>query len=78
VAAFKLDRERQSHGAAPVAPAAPLAARPAGGERRGANRAKNVTRPAFGAKQTLTPRTRPVAAAAASAKTGTDDEWTSF
>jgi methyl-accepting chemotaxis protein len=65
VAVFKL-----AHGDAPRA----VAAAPAFVERRGPQRAKNVTRPKFGAKA-------PAAAATAEtapAKTGTDDEWTSF
>ncbi len=45
-------------------------------ERRGADRAKNVTRPAFGAKA-KTGAAKPQAAAAAQARTGSDD-WTSF
>jgi methyl-accepting chemotaxis protein len=49
-----------------------LAAVPAPAERRGPNRAKNVSRPSFKAK-TETP-----APSSAAKKTGTDDEWTSF
>jgi methyl-accepting chemotaxis protein len=49
-----------------------LAAAPAPAERRGPNRAKNVSRPSFKAK-TETP-----APSSAAKKTGTDDEWTSF
>ena len=77
VAVFKL-----AHGSAHVAvaptPAARSVAVPSPVERRGPNRAKNVTRPNFSAKA------RPTAAASAhiveapAQKTGTDDEWTSF
>jgi len=77
VAVFKL-----AHGSAHVAvaptPAARSVAVPSPVERRGPNRAKNVTRPNFSAKA------RPAAAAdapiveAPAQKTGTDDEWTSF
>ena len=45
-------------------------------ERRGADRAQNVTRPAFGAKSTAG-AAKPRAAAVAQARTGSDD-WTSF
>jgi len=71
-------------------------ATPAGGwggaERRGPDRAKNVARPAFGAKKpaakpaTATPAVTAQAAAGTAAasepsaarKTGTDDDWTTF
>jgi methyl-accepting chemotaxis protein len=49
-----------------------LAAVPAPAERRGPNRAKNVSRPSFKAK------TEAPAPSSAAKKTGTDDEWTSF
>ena len=73
VAVFKLAHDSQpiplAHTAAFVAPAvAPTV------ERRGPHRAKNVTRPAFG-KKTAAAAPAP---AAADAKTGTDDGWTSF
>ena len=45
-------------------------------ERRGLDRAKNVTRPKFGAKAATAPT--PNEDEASSRKTGTDDEWTSF
>ena len=67
VAVFKL-AAGESH-AAPVAAAPSFAA----AERRGPDRAKNITRPKFGAKATAMPViARPVAA-----KTGTNDDWTS-
>ncbi len=84
VAVFKLSQgERAELAAAPAvrgtaAPKALLSA-PAAVERRSAHRAKNITRPAFGANQAQvklkahTPR-----AEAAPRKTGTDDEWVSF
>jgi methyl-accepting chemotaxis protein len=52
------------------APPAPAVA-PAPAERRGPNRAKNVTRPKFNAKAEAP-------AASTAKKTGTDNEWTSF
>ncbi|MES2959464.1 MAG: methyl-accepting chemotaxis protein [Pseudomonadota bacterium] len=55
------------------APAA--SAMPSNGDRRGPNRAKNVTRPVFGGKATTVPTLK---AEAAIAKTGTDGEWASF
>ena len=68
VSVFKL-----SGGAQPVL-AAPVQAAPAVVERRGPNRAKNVERPRFGAKAAPpAPRAEPTPA-----KTGTDDDWTSF
>jgi methyl-accepting chemotaxis protein len=57
-------------GSAQATPAPAAIAAPA--ERRGPNRAKNVSRPQFKAK-TETP-----APSSAVKKTGTDDEWTSF
>ena len=52
-------------------------------ERRSPERAKNVTRPKFGAKSNLkakadAPTLTANAAEATPRKTGTDDEWTSF
>ena len=52
------------------------AAQPQQVERRGAARAKNVTRPQFGAKKAAVPAATPEALP--TAKTGTDDTWTSF
>ena len=46
-------------------------------ERRGPDRAKNVTRPTFGAKAANSKAPTP-SDEAAPRKTGTDDEWTSF
>ena len=76
VAVFKLgDARHATIGSAPRPTPAPVRAG-APVERRGPNRATNVTRPDFGAE------TRPAAPArlaeAAASKTGTDDEWTSF
>ena len=76
VAVFKLgDARHATIGLAPRPTPAPVRAG-AQVERRGPNRATNVTRPDFGAE------TRPAAPArlaeAAASKTGTDDEWTSF
>jgi methyl-accepting chemotaxis protein len=76
VAVFKLGTERAVPvTSAPVVPAvrAPVVARaPAVVERRGPNRANNVSRPKFCA-----PKAAPAPAAAAPAKTGSDD-WESF
>ena len=73
VAVFKLDERAAASHTAP----APL---PAQVERRGPDRAKNVTRPAFGAKAPAKPKTEPptLQAKAAVANTGTDGEWASF
>ena len=46
-------------------------------ERRSAQRAKNVVRPAFTAKPVAAPAPAPTPVASASAKTGTDD-WAAF
>jgi methyl-accepting chemotaxis protein len=75
VAVFKLGQGSENYAAAPLAHAAPARHQPAV-ERRGPDRAKNVTRPKFGAK--AKPGTPTLPTAVASAKTGTDDEWTSF
>ena len=72
VSVFKLGQGAAVHHA-PAAHAAP-AASPAAVDRRGPDRAKNVTRPTFGAKAKAPVRT----AEAAPAKTGTDGEWASF
>jgi methyl-accepting chemotaxis protein len=77
VAVFKLGHGGEHVVAAP-SPAARPAAAPSPVERRGPNRAKNVTRPNFAAKA------KPAAAAdahvveAPAPKTGTSDDWTSF
>ena len=73
VAVFRLSHE--GHGDA--AYVAPPAANASSGERRGPQRAKNVTRPAFKSKQATAPAPEPSPSASAPAKTGTDD-WTSF
>jgi methyl-accepting chemotaxis protein len=68
VAVFKLADDQRATSPAPAAsPAAPI-------ERRGPERAKNVTRPAFGAPARKAPAAKP---AHATPKTGTDD-WESF
>jgi hypothetical protein len=74
VAVFKLAQGSAMH-AAPATPVA-VAASGQGGERRGPERAQNVTRPKFGAKARPVASTAP--AEAAPARTGTDDAWTSF
>jgi methyl-accepting chemotaxis protein len=75
VAVFKLSHEGfggSTYAAAPAANAAAV-------ERRGPDRAKNVTRPAFKARPTAAPAATSESSqvASASAKTGTDD-WASF
>jgi len=72
VAVFKLGHDSQSHGAAPVKHAPPVKSPAVAVERRGPNRAKNVTRPVFGPRPES-----PSLTEAAPAKTGTD-EWESF
>jgi methyl-accepting chemotaxis protein len=49
-----------------------------GAERRGPARAKNVSRPAFGAKARPEARDVPTLTETAPAKTGTDNDWASF
>ena len=73
VAVFRLSGNE--HTAPAYAPAPVKNVAPA--ERRGPDRAKNVTRPKFGAKSTPADVPTPTAEAAPR-KTGTDDEWTSF
>ncbi|MES2958220.1 MAG: methyl-accepting chemotaxis protein [Pseudomonadota bacterium] len=78
MAVFKLEHDA----AAPK----PLDATWRGAERRGPQRATNVTRPSFGAKAPVKPqavakpRAEPptLTRVASVPKTGTDDEWTSF
>ncbi len=72
VAVFKLGQER---GANPGIVHAPAANAPVA-ERRSPARAKNVTRPKFGAKKVAAPAQSH--ASSEPSKTGTDDEWTSF
>jgi methyl-accepting chemotaxis protein len=72
VAVFKLDGAGASQRYTAPAAAASYASQ----ERRGPGRAKNVTRPAFGAKAKASAPAQ--AAEAAPAKTGTDGEWASF
>ncbi len=69
VAVFKLSAG-ESHAAPAAAPSHAAA------ERRSPDRAKNVTRPKFGAKAKAAPPTLP--ADTAVVKTGTDEGWTSF
>jgi methyl-accepting chemotaxis protein len=69
VAVFQLSATESRAAAAPAAYA--------GSERRGPDRAKNVTRPAFGAKPARA-KAPAVVADATAAKTGTDGEWASF
>ena len=73
VAVFKLSHGEPQY-AATMAYAAAPAPTFASSERRGPDRARNVTRPSFGAKA----QARPQTAVAAAAKTGTDNEWASF
>jgi methyl-accepting chemotaxis protein len=74
VAVFKLTQDEASEVASATVAAAPSAAFV---DRRGADRAKNVTRPKFGAAKAKA-GTALQTADAASAKTGTDGEWASF
>jgi methyl-accepting chemotaxis protein len=77
VSVFKLGQGGvQQYAAAPATYAAPVKSF-APAERRGPNRAKNVTRPTFGAKAIKAKAPTP-SHEASSRKTGTDDEWTSF
>ena len=73
VAVFKLGHGEVVHQAA----AAP-APQHTTAERRSPDRAKNVTRPKFGAKAENKPAAAPRSTDAAPAKTGTDGEWASF
>ena len=72
VSVFKINTHQAAY--APATPASMQHVPTA--ERRSPTRAKNVTRPAFGGKGKVT--AAPVDARPAMAKTGTDDEWTSF
>ena len=72
VSVFKINTHQAAY--APATPASMQHVPTA--ERRSPARAKNVTRPAFGGKGKVT--AAPVDARPAMAKTGTDDEWTSF
>ncbi len=77
ISVFSLGRQAHSAKASGVTRAtAAMSAAHADTDRRSPDRAKNVTRPKFGAKakaQSPTPK-----AQATHARTGTDDEWTSF
>ena len=70
VSVFKLGQDEASH----TSSAAPNYS---SAERRGPDRAKNVTRPTFGAKAPNAKAPTP-SDEAASRKTGTDDKWASF
>ena len=70
VAVFKLGQDQGSY----TSPALPSYS---SAERRGPDRAKNVTRPTFGAKAANAKAPTP-SDEAASSKTGTDDKWASF
>jgi methyl-accepting chemotaxis protein I, serine sensor receptor len=77
VAVFKLSEGAQQHSEPPVLEAQAHAQRGTQAERRGPNRAKNVSRlaPKPAAKAAAP---KPEYASDAPRKTGTDDEWTSF
>jgi methyl-accepting chemotaxis protein len=78
VAVFKLGQGNDHVVAAP-APAAKPAAVASTVDRRGPNRAKNVTRPNFAAKpKAAAPATDAHVITAPAQKTGTSDDWTSF
>ena len=72
-AVFRLGQGEAVYSAA----AAPAPSYP-GTERRGPNRAKNVTRPSFGAKAKAKVKAPKPTAEAVPAKNGTDGDWTSF
>ncbi len=75
VAVFKLSANETVKHAAAATPSHTAV------ERRGPDRAKNVTRPSFGKKATAQPAKASDSAQAAEPapkKTGTDDEWASF
>ena len=76
VAVFKLDDAGQTYASASMKSTATANHNAAPAERRGPNRAKNVARPAFGAKGRLEAPTP--AGDTSPRKSGTDDEWTSF
>ena len=76
VAVFKLDDAGQTYTPASMRPIATSNPNAAPAERRGPNRAKNVARPAFGAKGR--PDAPTLTTEATSRRSGTDDEWTSF
>ena len=87
VAVFKLGNEGAAHGVAantamPAVkrhtPAATPAAPAVQVERRGPNRATNVTRPDFSSRKPAAAAPSPVATPEPAARTGTTDEWESF
>ena len=77
VSVFKLGQGSETRAAAPAMQAATGARNHAPAERRSPDRAKNVTRPKFGATAANAKAPTP-SDEASSRKTGTDDEWTSF
>ncbi|RVU44694.1 HAMP domain-containing protein [Rubrivivax rivuli] len=91
VAVFKLGSEGGAHGGAANAPLPALkhatpaftspTSLPAAAlkvERRGPNRATNVTRPDFGSRKPAAAAPSPAATPEPAARTGTTDEWESF
>ncbi len=76
VAVFKLGQVSRIRPADAVVAVAAAPASPAIAERRGPNRAKNVTRPVFGAPAKA--KAAAQTTAAAPAKTGTDGDWATF
>ena len=76
VAVFKLGPPSQNRAADVVVAGPASPAGPAVAERRGPNRAKNVTRPVFGAPAKA--KAAAQATEAAPAKTGTDGDWATF
>ncbi len=77
VAVFKLSHGERQYADQPMQEGAAPAHSAAASERRGPNRAKNVSR--LGAKPASKAKAaKPEYATQAPAKTGTDDEWTSF
>ena len=83
VAVFKLSQTAHAYAAAPTLHAAATTTGYVSAERRGPDRAKNVTRPKFGAKAkagaaAASPAAAAADDAAAMPKTGTDGDWTSF
>jgi methyl-accepting chemotaxis protein len=78
VAVFKLSQGEQHYGEAPVLEAQTAPHHTAQAQRRGPNRAKNVSRLGARPAAAQKPAKQPEYATEAPRKTGTDDEWTSF
>ena len=76
VAVFKLGQSSQTRAADVVVAGAASPSGPAIAERRGPNRAKNVTRPVFGAPANA--KTAAQTTEASPGKTGTDGDWATF